>query len=172
MRIITWRPVWAVLLGAAIAMAPARAELIKADDPEVFKTILESRGWSATIVQRTDAPPYIMVKSNGGTFSVFFMTCTDHKQCRSVQYYLGFHDAKDIPLESLNEWNEAKRYARAYRDAAGDPVLEMDVNLDAGGVSRENVGVTLNIWTNLMDDYRKHLANALKTERPSASNAP
>jgi hypothetical protein len=46
-------------------------------------------------------------------------------------------------------------FGRAYRDDAGDPVLEMDVDLDFAGIPRENVGETFNTWASLMDSFRE-----------------
>ena len=48
--------------------------------------------------------------------------------------YMGFSDAKDVSLDKLNKWNKDKRFARAYKDDEGDPVLEMDVDLDFAGI--------------------------------------
>ena len=66
---------------------------------------------------------------------------------------MGFSDAKDVSLEKLNQWNKDKRFARAYKDDEGDPVLEMDVDLDFAGIPRENVGETFNTWATLMDSF-------------------
>lgn len=70
---------------------------------------------------------------------------------------MGFNDAKKTTLETLNDWNENKRFARAYRDDSGDPVLEMDVDLDFNGIPRENVGEAVNTWKALMTAFQKHI---------------
>ena len=70
---------------------------------------------------------------------------------------MGFSDAKDVTLERLNQWNKEKRFAGAYRDDAGVPVLEMDVDLDFQGIPRENVGETFNTWASLMDSFRAYV---------------
>lgn len=140
---------------ALSAAAPARAELINATNPATIKAIVESRGWPATIVSKTGDDPYIESNRNGLKFLVLFMNCEEGKRCKTLQYYMGFSDAKDVTLERLNKWNKEKRFARAYRDDVGDPVLEMDVDLDFAGIPRENVGETFNTWASLMDSFRE-----------------
>ena len=149
----------AFALGAAaiFAAAPAHAELINAKNPAKIKEIVESQGWPATLISKADEDPYIESNRNGLKFLVLFMNCEDNKDCKTLQYYMGFSDAKDVTIEKLNSWNKDKRFARAYRDDAGDPVLEMDVDLDFAGIPRENVGETLNTWASLMDSYREYV---------------
>jgi hypothetical protein len=149
----------ALALGAATAIAatPAHAELINAQNPATIKAILESQGWPATLVLKDGDDPYIESNRNDLKFLVIFMNCTDNKRCKTLQYYMGFNDAKNVPLDRFNAWNKDKRFARAYKDDAGDPVLEMDVDLDFGGIPRENVGETLNTWASLMDSFREHV---------------
>lgn len=140
---------------ALSAAAPARAELINATNPATIKAIVESQGWPATIVSKAGDDPYIESNRNGLKFLVLFMNCEDGKKCKTLQYYMGFSDARDVTLEQLNKWNKEKRSARAYRDDVGDPILEMDVDLDFAGIPRENVGETFNTWASLMDSFRE-----------------
>lgn len=147
----------ALALGAAtvIAATPARAELVNAQNPATIKTILESQGWPATLIQKDGDDPHIESSRNDMKFLVIFMNCTDNRRCKTIQYYMGFNDAKDLALTRLNQWNKDKRFARAYKDDEGDPVLEMDVDLDFAGIPRENVGESLNTWASLMDSFRE-----------------
>ena len=149
----------AIALGAAalFSATPAHAELINAANPATIKAIVESQGWPATIVAKEGDDPYIESNRGGLKFLVLFMNCEDNKNCKTLQYYMGFSDAKEVTIERLNSWNKDKRFARAYRDDAGDPVLEMDVDLDFAGIPRENVGETLNTWASLMDSYREYV---------------
>jgi len=149
----------ALVLGAAIVFSatPAQAELVSAKNPAAIKAIVESQGWPAKLISKADEDPYIESNRNGLKFLVLFMNCEDHKNCKTLQYYMGFNDAKDVSLDRLNEWNKEKRFARAYRDDEGDPVLEMDVDLDFAGLPRENIGETFNTWASLMDSYREFI---------------
>lgn len=140
--------------GAVLMASPAHAELVNATNPATIKAIVESQGWPATLIAKDKDDPYIESNRDGLKFLVLFMNCTDNKDCKTLQYYMGFSDAKDTSLDMLNRWNKEKRFARAYKDDAGDPVLEMDVDLDFAGIPRENVGETLNTWASLMDAFR------------------
>lgn len=144
-----------VLVGAA---GTAHAELVSPSTPQKIVEIVQSRGWPAELVTSRDNDPYIQSEYNGLKFLVLFMNCdSSHNKCKTLQYYLGFSDAKDTTLDQLNEWNKTKRFARAYRDDAGDPVLEMDLDVDFAGLPRENIGETLNTWATLMDSYHEFL---------------
>jgi hypothetical protein len=146
------------LLALVGAAGTAHAELVSPADPQVIADIVKSQGRPAELVLSDDSNPMIRSEHNGLKFLVLFMNCRDdHTGCRTLQYYTGFTDAKDTTLERLNEWNSSKRFARAYRDDEGDPVLEMDVDVDFAGLPRENVGETFNTWTSLMDAYREFL---------------
>jgi hypothetical protein len=149
----------AVAFGASalLAATPAHAELVNASDPATIEAIVESQGWPATIVTKPGDDPYIESSRGGLKFLVLFMNCEDGKKCKTLQYYMGFSDAKDVSLDKLNKWNKDKRFARAYQDDEGDPVLEMDVDLDFAGIPRENVGETFNTWATLMDSFREYI---------------
>ncbi len=157
MRSITARAALALGAAAIFSAAPAHAELINAGNPATIKAVVESQGWPATIVAKPGDDPYIESTRGGVKFLVLFLNCTDNKNCKTLQYYMGFSDAKDVPLDKFNKWNKEKRFARAYKDSEGDPVLEMDVDLDFAGIPRENVGETLNTWGALMDSFREYV---------------
>ena len=139
------------------AATPVQAELINASNPATIKAILESQGWPATLISKPGDDPYLESNRNGLKFLVLFMNCEESKKCKTLQYYMGFSDAKDVSLDKLNKWNKDKRFARAYKDDEGDPVLEMDVDLDFAGIPRENVGETFNTWASLMDSFREYV---------------
>ncbi|PAL25395.1 YbjN domain-containing protein [Sphingopyxis sp. GW247-27LB] len=145
----------ALALGAAaLAATPAQAELVSAANPQKIKEIMESRGWPANLVMNAGEDPYIESDRDGLQFLVIFMNCTAGRNCRTLQYYMGFGAAKNVSLERFNEWNREKRFARAYRSEKGAPVLEMDVDVDFKGIPRENLSETFNTWAALMDSYR------------------
>ncbi|UNK78363.1 YbjN domain-containing protein [Sphingopyxis granuli] len=147
----------AVATIATLAVVPAHAELVNASNPATIKAIVESQGWPATLVSKPGDDPYIESNRNGLKFLVLFMNCTEGRNCKTLQYYMGFSDAKQVPLEKFNQWNKEKRFARAYRDDEGDPVLEMDVDVDFNGIPRENIGETFNTWSSLMDTFREFI---------------
>ncbi|MGN6691692.1 MAG: YbjN domain-containing protein [Sphingopyxis sp.] len=157
MRLISVRTMLALGAALAFSAAPAKAELVNAKNPAAIKAIVESQGWPATLVTKPDEDPYIESSRNGVKFLVIFMNCEDHKNCKTLQYYMGFNDAKNVSLDRFNQWNKEKRFARGYKDDEGDPVLEMDVDVDFAGIPRENIGETFNTWASLMDSYREFI---------------
>lgn len=151
-------------MGAIVASAmlfsanPAQAELINAKNPQVIADILKSQGLAAEYKTPSGESAYIESAHDGLKFLVLFMNCNDNKRdCKTMQFYMGYNDAKSTTLEKLNSWNKEKRFARAYRDDEGDPVLEMDVDLDFNGIPRENVGEAVNTWKALVEAFQTHI---------------
>ena len=164
-----------VLAAAAFAVStPAQAELVSSRSPEAIAGIIRGMGMPAKIIAKAGENPYIESKYSGLTYLVFFMTCDDGgKNCKTIQFYMGYSDAKETSLEKLNAWNRDHRFARAYRDNEGDPVLEMDVDLDFAGLPRENVAESLKTWQSLMDQYQTYLFGAAdSTAAPLAMMQP
>ena len=163
-----------VLAAAAFAVSsPAHAELVSSTNPEGIASLIRGTGLPAKLITKPGENPYIESKYNNLVFLVFFMTCDDnHKNCKTIQYYMGYSDSKDTSLDKLNEWNRDHRFARAYRDNEGDPVLEMDIDLDFKGIPRENIVETLRTWKSLMDQYQTHLFGALDPVNTSAAYVP
>ena len=150
----------ALAFGAATLSAalPAQAEMVSPKNPQSIVSVVEAQGWPAKLIAKDGENPYIEATRNELKFLVLFMNCNDdNTNCTTLQYYMGFSDAKGTTLDKLNQWNKEKRFARAYRDNEGDPVLEMDVDLDFGGLPRENVGESMKTWAALMDAYHSFL---------------
>ncbi|QKG71673.1 YbjN domain-containing protein [Erythrobacter mangrovi] len=148
----------AMAAAALPAATPATAQMVTPKDPQAISSAIKEKGWPAKLVLPDDDNPYIESSYNDMKFLVLLMNCDDeHQNCTTLQYYMGFSDAKDTTLDELNEWNRTKRFARAYRDNEGDPVLEMDVDLDFGGIPRANLLETFNTWSALMDAYHSYL---------------
>ena len=143
---------------ASMAAAPAHAQLVNANDPAKIKAIVESQGWPAKLIDEPGDDPYIESSRNGMPFLIIFMNCTAGKQCKTLQYYMGFTGAANVPLDRFNAWNREKRFARAYLDEKGDPVLEMDVDLDFAGIPSRNVGETFKTWASLMDSFQTFIS--------------
>lgn len=151
---------WAVAaaLMAMTAASPAAAQMVTAKDPKSIVAALEAQGWPAKLVTSDKEDPTIETNRDGIKSIILLLNCNDaHKDCRSLQFYMGFNDAKDTTLEKLNEWNKTKRFGRAYRDSEGDPVMEMDVDTDHNGVERALFNEYLLTWAELVQKFRAHL---------------
>lgn len=137
--------------GVVFAM-PAEAQVLSASNPTAIAAFLRSEGASTEVKTDTDGDPLIEASlGKNQKFSVYFYGCTNHVNCTSVQYYAGYTDSK-MDAAKLNDWNRGKRYGRAYIDKVGDPVVEMDVDME-GGMPRSLFEDNFSIWQSLMNKF-------------------
>ncbi|WP_017671011.1 YbjN domain-containing protein [Blastomonas sp. AAP53] len=142
-------------LTAGLNILPAHAQNVTATIPDSIAAVLQARGLPSEL-KRGEGNPYIRSAYDDMPFLVALMNCDDDKtNCATVQFYFGFNDKKDFPLEKLNEWNATKRFVRAYRDDENDPVLVMDVDTDKGGVPQAVFNENLSVWLDQMQQYRR-----------------
>jgi hypothetical protein len=91
------------------------------------------------------------MKIEGRRSIITFFNCTEG-ECRSFQYYAGIamHDKPECG--KVNKFNRERRFGRAYIDKDGDPVIEMDVDLD-GGVARDHIVESIATWRAIVSRY-------------------
>jgi hypothetical protein len=147
-RFMTFRlPLTPLLLSFACLMAlpgPVLAQdLVAGDNPDKILEIARGFG-SAELETDSDGAPRIRGRMNGVLYSVFFYGCEDGKDCATIQFWT-FTDAPADALTAVNDWNRDRRFGKAYIDADGDVVIEMDVNL-LGGVTPKNLDDTFDWW--------------------------
>jgi hypothetical protein len=75
------------------------------------------------------------------------------KDHTDAQLYVGF-GGRQVSAEKVNEWNARHRFARAYRDKDGEPVLESDIDF-TGGVTEANIKAWVKLFRDLMGAYSK-----------------
>ena len=138
---------------AAIA-APVSAQMVSAADPASLVTVLQAKGYQAELTKNDDGDPMIRSALDGSRFIILFYGCTKNRACQTVQFYAGFASDKKVSIETMNEWNKANRFGRAYIDADKDPVIEMDVDLDDGGMSRALFEDVFEFWEVLVPDFK------------------
>jgi len=119
---------------AAFVSLPAEAQNVRGQDPSSVARALAATSRVAKPGTDGVGDPMITGALNGTSYQIFFYNCTAHKECATVQFHSGYHLDKPVSLETINEWNRSQRFGRAYLDKENDPVLEMDVDLDDGGV--------------------------------------
>ena len=147
----------AALLLAAVTAAPASAQMVRAQDPQSVVRAMQAKGFVAELGTDRLGDPMIRSASSGTNFQVFFYNCADRKECATIQFNVGF-DLKESPsLETINEWNRTQRFGRAFLDKERDPALQMDVDLDDGGVSQELFADNLEFWTSVLARFEKHI---------------
>lgn len=144
----------AILPGIAAMTTPAAGQTVDAAKPETVVTALREAGYRAVLEKDTSGDPLVKSGAAGVDFSVYFYNCTANKACRTVQFYAGFVK-KGVTLDTINKWNSTHRFARGYLDDEKDPRIEMDVDLDHGGVSSALFKANLATWESLLGEYQK-----------------
>jgi len=148
-------------LAAAAAMGgfalPAQAEMVRAQDPQSVVNAMQGAGYMAKLGVDKVGDPKIDSGVSGSKFTVFFYNCTDNKACATVQFHAGYDMSTALSLERINEWNRSQRFGRAYLDKEGDPVLEMDLDLDDGGLSAALFVDNLEFWNAVIGKFERHI---------------
>jgi len=148
-----------ISLGLALAWAasPASAQSVRAQDPQSVVTALQGAGYAASLETDKIGDPMITSGVSGTKFQIFFYNCTEHKECATVQFHSGYDLETSPSLEAINEWNRTQRFGRAYLDKVNDPILEMDIDLDDGGISPLLFIDNVEFWTSVLDKFEKHI---------------
>lgn len=148
---------WGKMAVAAVALgagAPVAAQTVEASKPETIMIALRDAGYRAVLSKDNSGDPMIKSGASGVDFSVLFYNCTEHQDCKTVQFYAGFVK-KGLTLEAMNKWNTEHRFGRAYLDDEKDPRIEMDLDLDRGGMSAGLFKANIATWESLLGDFQK-----------------
>jgi hypothetical protein len=149
---------WLAMAAFAAAWAlPAQAQMVKSQDPATLVRALQKEGFAAKLGTDKVGDPMITSGVMGTTFQIFFYNCTENKACATVQFHSGYDLKTPVGLEKINEWNRTKRFGRAFLDAENDPILEMDVDLDDGGMSQALFIDNLQFWSSILGEFEKHI---------------
>lgn len=144
----------AALAAGVMGMAvPAQAQTVRAQDPATLVSALTGAGYAAKLGTDKVGDPMITSGVGGTTFQIFFYNCTDHRDCATVQFHAGYDMDKPFSLEQVNEYNRSQRFGRAYLDKEGDPNLEMDVDLDDGGMSAALFIDNIEFWESILNKF-------------------
>jgi hypothetical protein len=139
------------------ASAGGAEQLVRGQDPQSLVRAMQANGYTAQLTVDSTGDPMIRSAAGGTNFQVLFYNCTDHRECATVQFHVGY-DLKTAPsLESINDWNRSQRFGSAHLDKENDPILEMDVDLDDGGLSPLLFIDNLEFWTSALGRFEKHI---------------
>ncbi|WP_242415370.1 YbjN domain-containing protein [Sphingomonas panni] len=144
----------AIGVAAMVASVPAAAQTVQGTEPETIMTALREAGYRAALSKDNVGDPVIKSGAAGVDFSVLFYNCTEHKDCKTIQFYAGFVK-KGRSLDTMNKWNAEHRFGRAYLDDEKDPRIEMDLDLDKGGMSSALFKANIATWESLLGDFQK-----------------
>lgn len=142
---------------AAVTLAaltsPAMARNVVAD-PDQIAAVMQKSGYRAEILEGASNTRYIRSGVSGKTFLVLMFGCDDDgKNCKTIQLYAGFKSDTPPSLEQMNTYAAKKRWGRVYLDDDRDPVVEMDIDLEDGGISEELFVDNLEYWDVVMGNF-------------------
>lgn len=148
----------ALAFAGVSAAQPVRAQSIQenitAGDPEAIAAVIREQGFETTITKDNDGDPMIKAEGKGYSFVIFFYGCTANRDCATLGFNSYFAGGTS-DIAKVNGWNRETRFGRAYVDKDGDPVVEMDVDLDDGGMSPLLFEDHVEFWMSVMSDFAK-----------------
>lgn len=144
------------LLAALLALPPAAAPAQVVGDPGVIGLLMTDHGLRVAEDVNPDGTPELHSRMDGIRFRVLFYGC-DPRPCQTVQFTTGFDLARPMTLARINDWNRDRRFGKAFLDDEGDPFVEMDVNLYGEGIGRRTFDDTLDLWRQVLGDFRDHI---------------
>jgi hypothetical protein len=147
---------FACAVGALGLASPALGQ-VRAQDPQSVVRALQAAGYAAELGTDQVGDPSIRSGVAGVNFTVFFYNCTDHRECATVQLHSGYHLTRKVSLASINEWNAGQRFGRAFLDKEGDPIIQMDIDLDDGGISQALFADNLEFWSSIIGKFHTHI---------------
>ncbi len=132
-----------------LLIAPLTSAQAAGVSKEEVINILSAKGYNAQIYSgdrvRVDVAEYtIIIWIDGADSDISYAT------------WLPGVSGDEIGLKVLNEFNTETKFGRAYVDADGDVLLQMDRN-SAGGVSPENVESDFDVFLSLIYKFLSDL---------------
>lgn len=141
-------------LGFAASAHAAGSDLLDGSNVDEILDLAQGFG-DASLDSQSNGDPKIKGEMDGVSYSIYFMNCTDGKNCEDLNFYAGFLDLKP-KQDDINGWNRDKRFGKAYIDGDGDAVVEMDLNLEHG-VSSDNLKADIEVWSLVLDQYTDYI---------------
>lgn len=138
---------------------PSSAQNVRAQDPGTVVSALQGAGYTANLGTDKLGDPMISSSLNGTVFQIFFYNCKDNRDCATVEFHSGYDLPTSPSLDLINEWNRTKRFARAFLDKENDPILEMSVDLDDGGLSPALFIDNFEFWATILDQFEKRIGH-------------
>ena len=158
-----------LLLAAAPTTAPANAAQtgpkydqpvpagkVSTANPHSITAYLQKEGYRAKLVTDEETP-HIESAANGAKFYIYLQNCKEKKDCQDVMFQSSYDKKAEDPIkvDAINQFNADNRWARAYIDKDGDPVLEYDVLFTDQLVDEKMFGEALAIWSNSLGLFHK-----------------
>jgi hypothetical protein len=151
MQLTNFLSVTCLSASLTFACAVNAQSLITASDVDAIANL--ARGYGSATVQTDDVgDPQILGRIDGIRYTVSFYGCVNGASCTTLQFRAAWTNPGSATLETMNAWNQDKRFGKAYLDYSGDPVIEWDVNL-FGGVTAANLDDTFDWWKLVLQSF-------------------
>jgi hypothetical protein len=149
------RSTYLVALTACLLML-ASASIVNAQDNRVVQTLTSAQMKSFFQDQgftnvEVDSDDDLIVRMQGYNILVF-VRGNDYS---SIMYRFSIGETS-ATMRDVNDWNMSKKYSKAYLDNDGDPVLEMDVDLE-GGVTIARIKDSIRTFNLSLSEFLKDI---------------
>ena len=134
---------------------PSKVVVYQRITVEELEAMLTDKGWAFETSRTTGRDTFLRV-SLGAYKGVIVLSDGGSGKATDLHLYAGFQTPDTPTPLVINQWNQARRFCRAYVDSEGDPVLEADVDL-GGGVLAEHVVQQLEIFASNVQAFAKHI---------------
>lgn len=144
------------LVAACLTASPSASaqQWIDAKDPKTLFALAKTQGFAPEMISKSGETPSFRMTTDGNKSLILFMDCDEaNAQCKTVQFYAGYSVSDVFSLDRVNEWNRDKRFGRAYVDTSGDPIVEMDLDMDFNGLPRANVVESFQVWRSIVRSF-------------------
>ena len=132
-----------------LSSTPLAAENITANIDQIAG-LLREEGYQAKF-EGEGKERHIKTGMAGYNFLILPFDCDDQgSDCKAVQFYTVFTPETKPSLEEMNSYASENRFGRVYLDSDRDPVIEMDIDLEAGGMSKALFMDNLAYWEAVM----------------------
>ena len=144
---------WAATLLLAFATQFAHAnpqQVVESLSSAQMKELFHNEGFTDVVIDSDDD---LIVRMNGYRVLVF-VRGSNYSRIKYV-FAIGGTNAT---MDKVNDWNATKLFGRSYLDRDGDPVLEMDVDLD-GGVTIARIRDSIRTFAQLQSAFLREVAH-------------
>jgi hypothetical protein len=151
------------VLAAVVALATlgsaanAQVPQITATAPATIVRSLQSAGYRAELGKDGTGDPLVSSSSSGTSFAIYFYGCTQNVACKTIQFSASYTGGS-TSLARINEWNTSKRWGQGYLTDSGTARIQMDVDLEQGGMSNALFVDNLAYWVATMAEFEKFIA--------------
>ena len=152
-------------IAAALAAAPAQAEVYTTISPNQLAAILDAERGTAKVDEGEDDTT-VTGLVDGTPYTIFFYECDGGEftapakpdsACLGFEYRAYF-DNFPSDLETVNQWNNDYHYGSLWRDEEGDLALQLNVIVE-GGVTEENLRVVFAWWRAVIESLHDFMEN-------------